>query len=121
METNYVSGLAGRSGDPSPVTAHGVFRAIQAAAKHLWGRDDVSGRRERVRGNEHLVARLEPERKDCEVERRGPGGDDERVLDRARARDLVLELGDLRPHREDAALEHAGDLVELSLADVRQA
>ena len=25
METDYVSGLAGRSGDPSPVTAHGVF------------------------------------------------------------------------------------------------
>src|SRR5450755_368031 len=33
METDYVSGLAGRSGDPSPVTAHGVFRAIQASAK----------------------------------------------------------------------------------------
>jgi leucine dehydrogenase len=32
METDYVSGLAGRSGDPSPVTADGVFRAIQASA-----------------------------------------------------------------------------------------
>src|SRR5919199_606610 len=31
METDYVAGLAGRSGDPSPVTAHGVFRAIQQA------------------------------------------------------------------------------------------
>src|SRR5215211_7897765 len=31
METKNVSGLAGRSGDPSPVTAHGVFRAIQAS------------------------------------------------------------------------------------------
>ena len=31
METDYVAGLAGRSGDPSPVTAHGVFRAIQAS------------------------------------------------------------------------------------------
>jgi leucine dehydrogenase len=32
METDYVAGLAGASGDPSPVTAHGVFRAIQASA-----------------------------------------------------------------------------------------
>src|SRR3982750_765866 len=44
METGHVSGLAGRSGDPSPVTAHGVFRAIQAAAKNLWGSDDLSTR-----------------------------------------------------------------------------
>src|SRR5205823_6964459 len=42
METNYVTGLAGRSGDPSPVTAHGVFRAIQAAAKERWDTDDVA-------------------------------------------------------------------------------
>ena len=32
METRYVTGLANKSGDPSPVTAHGVFRAIQASA-----------------------------------------------------------------------------------------
>ena len=44
METDYVSGLAGRSGDPSPVTAHGVFRAIQASAKERWGTDDLSTR-----------------------------------------------------------------------------
>ena len=37
METEYVTGLAGRSGDPSPVTAHGVFRAIQASAKSALG------------------------------------------------------------------------------------
>ena len=30
---DYVAGLATRSGDPSPVTAHGVFRAIQASAR----------------------------------------------------------------------------------------
>jgi leucine dehydrogenase len=37
METDYVTGLAGASGDPSPVTAHGVFRAIQASAFYCWG------------------------------------------------------------------------------------
>ena len=43
METNHVAGLPSKSGDPSPVTAHGVFRAIEAAAKHRWGSSDLSG------------------------------------------------------------------------------
>src|SRR3954469_8378026 len=54
METDYVSGLAGRSGDPSPVTAHGVFRAIQASAKEKWGSDDISGRTISVQGAGHV-------------------------------------------------------------------
>jgi leucine dehydrogenase len=54
METDYVSGLAGRSGDPSPVTAHGVFRAIQASAKEKWGSDDVAGRVVAIQGCGHV-------------------------------------------------------------------
>jgi leucine dehydrogenase len=54
METDYVSGLAGRSGDPSPVTAHGVFRAIQASAKECWGADDLSARTVSVQGCGHV-------------------------------------------------------------------
>ncbi len=54
METDYVSGLAGRSGDPSPVTAHGVFRAIQASAKERWGSDDLSSRTIAVQGCGHV-------------------------------------------------------------------
>lgn len=54
METRNVSGLAGRSGDPSPVTAHGVFRAIQACARERWGGDDVSGRTVAVQGAGHV-------------------------------------------------------------------
>ena len=38
-ETTHVAGLMSGSGDPSPVTARGVFRAMQAAAKHRWGSD----------------------------------------------------------------------------------
>ena len=41
-ETQHVAGLLGLSGDPSPSTARGVFRAIQASAKYLWGNDDLS-------------------------------------------------------------------------------
>ena len=54
METDYVSGLAGRSGDPSPVTAHGVFRAIQASAKEHWGSDDLSTRTVSIQGCGHV-------------------------------------------------------------------
>jgi leucine dehydrogenase len=54
METKNVSGLAGRSGDPSPVTAHGVFRAIQASARERWGKDDISGRTIAVQGCGHV-------------------------------------------------------------------
>lgn len=50
METDYVSGLATRSGDPSPVTARGVFRAIQASARTRWGSDSVAGRTVAVQG-----------------------------------------------------------------------
>ena len=50
METDYVSGLAGQSGDPSPVTAHGVFRAIQASAFYRWGSDSLEGKTVAVQG-----------------------------------------------------------------------
>jgi leucine dehydrogenase len=50
METDYVAGLENRSGDPSPVTARGVFRAIQASARHRWGSDSVAGKVVAVQG-----------------------------------------------------------------------
>src|SRR5688572_6122688 len=50
LETKHVVGLAGRSGNPSPVTAHGVFRAILASARYRWGSDNVSGRTVAVQG-----------------------------------------------------------------------
>ncbi len=54
METKNVSGLAGRSGDPSPVTAHGVFRATKASAKARWGSDDLSARTVSIQGAGHV-------------------------------------------------------------------
>jgi leucine dehydrogenase len=54
METDYVAGLAGRSGDPSPVTAHGVFRAIQASARWCWGSDQLAGRTVSIQGCGHV-------------------------------------------------------------------
>ena len=43
LETQHVAGLLGRSGDPSPFTARGVFRAIQASLRFLRDTDDLSG------------------------------------------------------------------------------
>jgi glutamate dehydrogenase/leucine dehydrogenase len=34
METDYVSGIEGKSGNPSPVTARGAFHGIRAALKY---------------------------------------------------------------------------------------
>jgi len=50
METGHVAGLAGKSGDPSPVTAHGVFRAVQASANRMWGSDSLQGKCVAVQG-----------------------------------------------------------------------
>ena len=43
LETPHVAGLLSTSGDPSPFTARGVFRAILASAKYRWNTDDLSG------------------------------------------------------------------------------
>ena len=53
-ESAYVAGLQGRSGDPSPHTARGVFRAMQAAARHKWGSDDLAGKTVAIQGCGHV-------------------------------------------------------------------
>jgi leucine dehydrogenase len=50
LETEHVAGLKHKSGDPSPVTAHGVFRAVQASAKNRWGTDDLNGKTITIQG-----------------------------------------------------------------------
>ena len=50
METEYVTGLLGRSGDPSPVTAFGVYRGIKAAAAIRYGDDSLADRHVAVQG-----------------------------------------------------------------------
>ena len=52
-ETAYVAGLnegAAASGDPSPVTATGVFLGIKACALRAFGSDDLNGRTVAVQG-----------------------------------------------------------------------
>lgn len=47
QETSFVTGLStemGGSGDPSPMTAYGIYQGMLATAQRLWGSDDLSGR-----------------------------------------------------------------------------
>jgi leucine dehydrogenase len=54
METEYVTGVAGGSGDPSPVTAYGTFRGIKASVRHKLGVESLSGIKVAVQGTGHV-------------------------------------------------------------------
>jgi leucine dehydrogenase len=52
-ETNYVTGISeafGSSGNPSPVTAYGVYVGMKAAAKEAFGSDSLEGKTVAVQG-----------------------------------------------------------------------
>jgi leucine dehydrogenase len=64
-ETRYVTGVApelGGSGDPSPVTAYGVFLGMRACAEEAWQEHSLQGRKVAVQGvgkvGYHLVKHL---------------------------------------------------------------
>lgn len=64
-ETSYVAGLPeemGGSGDPSPVTAYGVYCGIKAAVRTAFGSDSLDGRKVAIQGGgnvgRHLTGHL---------------------------------------------------------------
>ncbi|MGE3277703.1 MAG: Leu/Phe/Val dehydrogenase [Vicinamibacterales bacterium] len=60
--TRHVGGLEAGVGDPSPFTARGVLRAMEAAADHVWGPGGLGGRTVAIQGlgnvGRHLAAAL---------------------------------------------------------------
>jgi leucine dehydrogenase len=71
METRHVTGLPesmGGGGDPSPVTAYGVYLGMKAASKKVFGSDNLKGKRIAVQGvgqvGMHLVEYLVKENAD---------------------------------------------------------
>ncbi|KFF16105.1 Glu/Leu/Phe/Val family dehydrogenase [Flavobacterium hydatis] len=55
--TPYVTGISeerGGSGNPSPVTAYGVFLGMKAAVKQQFGSDSVAGKKVLVQGIGHV-------------------------------------------------------------------
>ena len=53
-ETQHVVGLPGKSGDPSPVTAYGVYMGMKACAKIQYGSDSLTGKKVMVQGVGHV-------------------------------------------------------------------
>jgi leucine dehydrogenase len=65
METKFVTGkpeYSGGSGDPSPLTAYGVYMGMKAAAKKAFGSDVLTGKRVVVQGagnvGQYLIGHL---------------------------------------------------------------
>lgn len=55
--TPYVTGISeakGGLGNPSPVTAFGVYMGMKAAAKYSYGSDDLKGKKILVQGTGHV-------------------------------------------------------------------
>lgn len=53
LETDYVTGVSqakGSSGNPSPKTAFGVYRGMQACAQEVWGSDELKDKTVAVQG-----------------------------------------------------------------------
>jgi len=54
METDSVAGLRGGSGDPSPITAFGVYRGVKACAQFRYGDCSLRGKHVTVQGLGHV-------------------------------------------------------------------
>ncbi|MEX1013455.1 MAG: amino acid dehydrogenase [Waddliaceae bacterium] len=56
----YVAALPTKtsSGDPSPYTARGVFKGMQAVADHLWGHPSLRNKKILIQGLGHVGAKL---------------------------------------------------------------
>ena len=55
--TKHVAGIStenGGSGNPSPITAYGVFMGMKAAAKYKFGTDNLEGKKVLVQGIGHV-------------------------------------------------------------------
>ncbi|MGM8213358.1 Leu/Phe/Val dehydrogenase [Virgibacillus sp. W0430] len=61
LETNFVTGtssVAGTSGDPSPVTAYGIYLGMKAAASVAFGKESLNGKTVAVQGVGHVAYTL---------------------------------------------------------------
>ena len=54
METQWVTGLREGSGDPSPITAFGVYQGVKACARFRYGEESLEGRHVIVQGLGHV-------------------------------------------------------------------
>jgi glutamate dehydrogenase/leucine dehydrogenase len=90
-ETAYVTGRsashAGSSGDPSEMTAFGVYHGLRAVAATLWGEEALGGRHVVVQGVGKVGARV------CRLLARDGARLTVADVDAQAARDVALEVG----------------------------
>ena len=121
METKYVTGVApahGGSGDPSPVTAYGVFRGMQASAQEAFGSESLAGKKVAVQGlgsvGSHLLEHLsKAEAKIIQDQKKVRSADDEMKWARVEIR--VPWFDKANPKRELVVVEkntNLGDWVD---------
>jgi hypothetical protein len=99
-----------------------VATSSAAIGEHRPGaevRDDLARRGERVGGHDHLVAGLEADRFERQMERRRARVDGDRVPGAHVRRERRLELAHHRARREPAGSQRADDLRDLGLTDRR--
>jgi leucine dehydrogenase len=98
LETPYVAGISsgrGGGGDPSPVTATGVFEGMRACAEERWGSPSLEGRRVALQGLGKVGFALAGEL------RRAGAIVTACDVDEARARQAVAELGVKAVHADE--------------------
>lgn len=105
--TRFVAGLPDgpfASGDPSPVTARGIFNGIRTTARHRFGAPDLAGRTVAVQGLGHVGENL------CALLH----GDGARLvvadIDAARTRAMAQRFG-AAPAAPDAILAAEADIL----------
>jgi leucine dehydrogenase len=103
LETDHVAGLLGLSGDPSPVTAYGVYVGMKAAARFRWGSDRLAGKTVAVQGAGkvayHLMQHLHAEGSNLSVT----------DIDEEKVKRAVQEFG-ARPVPPDAIYDQDADI-----------
>ncbi|MEA2712641.1 MAG: leucine dehydrogenase [Gemmatimonadales bacterium] len=103
LETDHVAGLLGLSGDPSPVTAYGVYVGMKAAARFRWGSDRLAGKTVAVQGAGkvayHLMQHLHAEGSNLIVT----------DIDEEKVKRAVQEFG-ARPVPPDAIYDQDADI-----------
>ena len=117
-ETRWVVGRAAEhhgAGDPSPATARGVVRAMEAAASHMWGNPSLHGCRIAIQGVGKVGSALA--RFLTEAGAEVVVGD----IVQASADSLVDELGVKAVNPEDVLFEECDILAPCSLGGVLDA
>jgi leucine dehydrogenase len=102
-ETRFVAGLVQGMGDPSPFTAVGVRRAMEAVAVEIWGSADLAGRTVAIQGLGNVGGYLAAELHALDAKLIVTDTDQDRVAS-------AMTLYDARPVSPESILDVEADI-----------